>query len=194
MEVERTSAQAPVVTGTPGRVMEDALRTALPRYDWDSQHFSSTPQRFTRMLRELTTPESFVFTTFESDIDEMVVLSHISFYTFCAHHIIPFFGEAHVAYVPNGKLCGLSKIARVVESCCRSLNVQEELTADIADFLEDKLEPKGVAVVMEAEHLCMTMRGVKAAGTRTTTSAMRGVFLDPTKDARPEFLQLIGAR
>lgn len=169
------------------------LQTAIVGRDFTmEEHLENTPARFLKMLRELTTPDGdWNFTTFRTDSDEMVVVQDISFYTLCAHHVIPFFGVAHIAYIPQGKLCGLSKLARTVRAFSASLNVQENLTTNIADYLEDKLEPLGVGVIMEAEHLCMTMRGVKSPGAKTTTSAMRGVFLDPEKGARAEFMSLI---
>jgi GTP cyclohydrolase I len=168
------------------------LQTALPEFGWDeNEHLAKTPARFTKALRELTEPQEFEFTTFDSDSDEMVVVQDITFYTFCAHHVLPFFGKAHIAYIPNGKICGLSKLARTVESFARGLNVQEELTNNIARYLQLELDPLGVAVVMEAEHLCMTMRGIRTPHAKTTTSSMKGVFLDPSRGARSEFLALI---
>jgi GTP cyclohydrolase I len=161
--------------------------------DVDSEHGYDTPTRFVKMLRELTTPAEIKFTTFSNteEVDEMVVVKDIEFYTFCNHHIIPFFGVAHVAYVPDQLLVGLSKFARVVRETAKGLWVQEHLTIAIADYLEEHLEPKGLAVVMEAEHLCMTMRGVQVPGARTTTAAMRGVFADHSRTAKAEFLQHI---
>jgi GTP cyclohydrolase I len=171
------------------------LSRLFPMKDFcDDSHLKRTPERFAKMLSELTTPESFDFTVFESDVDEMVIVRNIPFYTFCAHHILPFHGVAHIAYIPNGKICGISKLARTVEYFSRDLNVQEELTSHIADFLTERLEPLGVGVVMEAEHLCMTMRGVEVPGAKTVTSSMTGVFRDPMKDARSEFLSLIGGK
>lgn len=158
----------------------------------DSEHYKGTPKRFIKMLDELTAPEDFKFTMFQSNHDEMVTVSPIPFYSLCAHHMIPFFGEAHVAYVPHGAIAGLSKIARTVKYFSRSLWVQEDLTWTIAEHLEERLSPLGVAVIMKAEHLCMTMRGVQSPGTKTTTSIMRGVFIDPDKEARHEFLRIIG--
>jgi GTP cyclohydrolase IA len=158
----------------------------------DSEHFEGTPNRFIKMLDELTTPEDFTFTMFDSSHDEMITVSPIPFYSLCAHHMIPFFGEAHVAYVPQGKIAGLSKIARTVKYFSHNLWVQEDLTWTIAEHLEERLEPLGVAVIMKGEHLCMTMRGVQSPGTKTTTSIMRGVFIDPKKQAREEFLRIIG--
>ena len=144
------------------------------------------------MLQQLTSPEPFEFTTFDTEHDEMVVVKDIDFVSLCAHHIVPFVGKAHIGYVPNGNLCGLSKIARTVRHEASTLTVQEDLTASIANILELKLRPQGVAVVLEAEHMCMALRGVKAPGSLTTTSTMRGVFADHTRLARSEFLQLIG--
>lgn len=171
--------------------MGDILSTQVPTYNPLDPHMEDTPERFVKMLRTLTTPEPFSWTTFETDSDEMVISYNIPFYTFCAHHVLPFFGEAHVAYIPNGKLIGISKLARCVEYYCKGLNVQEELTRAIADKLQLELDAVGVAVVMNAEHLCMTMRGVEKPGARTSTSAMLGAFADHTKMARSEFLSLI---
>lgn len=161
--------------------------------DTSDDHTQDTPRRFAQMLIDLTTQEGFKFTTFDNTekVDEMITVRDIPFYTLCQHHVIPFFGKAHVAYIPQGKIAGLSKFARTVKMFAKGLWVQEHLTAEIADFLESRLEPLGIAVVMEAEHLCMTMRGVQVPGAMTTTSAMRGVFLDPEKGARQEFLSLI---
>lgn len=144
------------------------------------------------MLRELTTPEAFDFTTFDSESDEMVIVRDIPFNALCAHHIIPFVGIAHIGYVPNGRLAGLSKFGRLVRHHAAALTVQEELTADIASSIELALSPAGVAVVLEAEHLCMTIRGVQMPGTKTITSKMTGVFADHDRLARTEFLRLIG--
>jgi GTP cyclohydrolase IA len=160
---------------------------------FQDEHTKDTPRRFSLMLKELTTPEVVNFTTFSNNgIDEMIVVQDIPFYSLCAHHIIPFFGLAHVAYVPNAHLAGLSKFARIVRSYAKGLWVQEELNSRIAHFLDDKLSPMGMAVIMEAEHLCMTMRGVQVPGTKTITSCMLGVFADHSRQARSEFLSLIG--
>ena len=168
------------------------LNIAFGTRDWDNEHLQRTPERFLGMLRELTEPVPFVFTTFASDTDEMVIIKDIDFISVCAHHVVPFIGKAHVAYIPNGHIAGLSKFVRCVRSYAKDLNVQEELTQNIADRIDRDLTPAGVAVVMEAEHMCMTIRGVQSAGTKTMTSCMKGVFLDPTKQARSEFLNLIG--
>ncbi len=151
----------------------------------------NTPGRFIRAMLELTHREEFKFTTFESVVDEMVVMRDISFTTLCAHHLFPFMGVAHVAYIPDGKVAGLSKLARTVRYYAKGLSLQETLTTDIAARLESELTPLGVGVVLEAEHLCYTIRGVQAPGTTTVTSKMLGVFADHDRTAKAEFLQLI---
>ena len=162
------------------------------RFDWESEHYNGTPNRFMRMLRELTMPEEFDFTTFRSESDNMVVIKDIEFVSLCAHHIVPFMGVCHIAYIPRGHIAGLSKFARLVKNCAKTLTVQEELTHLIAGEIEEYLNPLGVGVIMEAEHLCMTIRGVQSPGTKTITSSMSGVFLDENKGARQEFLRLAG--
>ncbi len=163
------------------------------RYDFDEGDLTLTPLRFIKALIELTdqSEADFEFTTFPSASDEIVVVQDIPFVTLCAHHVLPFTGVAHVGYVPNGKIAGLSKLARTVQYYSRGLNVQEGLTGTIADRLEQELDPLGVAVVMKAEHTCMTIRGIKANGSLTTTSVMRGVFEDHDRLARQEFFDLI---
>jgi GTP cyclohydrolase I len=132
------------------------------------------------------------FTTFDSEgYDQMIVQTNIPFYSLCEHHIAPFFGEGHIAYIPDGKIVGLSKLARTLDEFSRRLQNQERITQQVAEFLVDKLNPKGVAVVIKAKHLCMEMRGVKKHDTYTTTSKMVGVFEDDI-NARNEFLKLIG--
>jgi GTP cyclohydrolase I len=161
----------------------------------ENPHLAGTPRRVAQMFRELTTPLEFNFTTFENkDIDNMIVIKDMPFYSLCAHHMLPFFGKAHVAYIPDGKLAGLSKFARTLKHFTRGLNVQEEMTQDIMNFLVEHLDPKGVAVVVEGTHLCMAMRGIESSGHLTTTSAMYGVFLNPKKGARSEFLSLINGQ
>jgi GTP cyclohydrolase I len=133
-----------------------------------------------------------VFRTFDVAYDEMVIVKDIPLYSMCEHHMLPFIGVAHIGYVPNGRVVGLSKIARIVDIFARRLQVQERLTSEVADTLVAGLSPLGVAIVIEAEHLCMTMRGVQKPGSRTVTSAMRGVFLEKNNNARHEFLRLVG--
>lgn len=169
------------------------LDTLLPDQDWEVEHVKHTPQRFAQALKELTTPEDFKFTTFENhdNLNEMVIVQDIAYISLCAHHVLPFFGRAHIAYIPEDRLPGLSKIARTVTYMSRGLWVQEQLTDAICRFLEDHLQPLGLAVVMKGEHMCMSVRGANQPQSKTTTSAMRGVFLDTTKHARQEFFELI---
>ncbi len=129
---------------------------------------------------------------FEERYDEMVVVKDIDFFSMCEHHLLPFYGRAHIAYVPNGKIVGLSKIPRIVEVFARRLQVQERMTREIADAINKYLEPQGVAVVCEAHHLCMMMRGVEKQNSVTTTSAMLGSFREPK--TRTEFMTLITSR
>jgi GTP cyclohydrolase IA len=151
-----------------------------------------TPRRIAAMYEELLTPKSFNPTTFpnEEGYDELVLSKDIPFTSLCAHHALPFSGVAHVGYLPGKRILGLSKLARVVHYFSRSLQVQERLTKQIADWLETELEPRGVGVVLEAEHLCMTIRGVQAAGSKTVTSTMYGLLREQVA-TRQEFLSLI---
>jgi len=174
---------------------EQFLRATVPLYNPENPHMAKTALRFATMLKDLTTPDpAFDFTTFESKTDEMVILSPMPFFALCAHHIVPFYGEAHVGYIPDKQIAGLSKFPRLVRQICKGLHVQENLTANIADVLIDKLAPLGVAVVIQAEHLCMAMRGIRQPGVVTTTSAMRGVFSDHERTAKAEFMSIIRLR
>jgi len=161
------------------------------RFNWEDEHRKDTAKRFVNMIMELTTPTPFEFTTFDTRSDEMVVVSGIEFTSLCAHHIVPFIGKAHVAYIPNGRLVGLSKIPRLIQNMDKDLTVQEELTTNIANALASHLNPRGVAVVLEAEHLCMSLRGIKAQDVVTRTSCMLGAFRENDNLARAEFLSLI---
>jgi len=158
-----------------------------------------TPERVARALRFLTRgydqdPEAIINgALFSENYSEMIVVKDIDFYSLCEHHLLPFFGRAHVAYIPRGKIIGLSKIARLVEVFSRRLQVQERLTTNIADTIEHQLAPLGVAVVAEAEHLCMRMRGIEKQNSTVTTSAMRGTFQTNFK-TREEFINLIRPR
>lgn len=162
--------------------------------DVQSDHGRGTPRRFVRMLRELTTPEEFTLTTFlnSEDRHDLIVVQDIPFVSLCNHHVIPFVGKAHIAYVPGDNIVGLSKFARLVHYHAKRLHVQENLTADIAEHLWSSLKPIGVGVVMQAEHMCMTIRGVQTPGTLTTTSVMQGCFADHDKTAKSEFMSIIG--
>lgn len=156
-----------------------------------------TPKRVERMYREFTEgyrydPEKIIKgAIFEVDYDEMVLLRDIEFYSLCEHHLLPFFGVAHVAYIPKGKVIGVSKIARIVDLYSRRLQIQERMTMEIAKFLMDKLKPYGVGVVIEGIHTCMMVRGVKKAKPKLVTSAMLGLFRKDQR-TRNEFLSLIG--
>ena len=176
------------------QLANDLFQLIVPGWSPENEHQKDTPKRFVRALRDLThRPEEFKFTTFQNKDEargEMVYVGPIDFHSLCAHHVLPFHGVAHVAYVPDNLIAGISKLPRTVKHHALGLHVQEDLTTEIADFLEKKLEPIGVAVIMRAEHMCMSMRGVKET-TETVTTAMRGCFLDPTKDARAEFLALV---
>ena len=155
-----------------------------------------TPRRVAEMYEEIlggtkVNPEKELEVVFEKDHDEIVLLKGIPLYSVCEHHLLPFIGRAHVAYIPsNNKVTGLSKLVRVVDTLARRLQVQERLTTDIAEIIMRKLSPKGVLVVIEAEHLCMSMRGVKKPGVLTITSAVRGVFRQNEK-TRAETMALI---
>ncbi len=169
--------------------IEAAVRELLDAIGEDTQRegLIETPARVARMYEEVFSgldedPKQHLKIFNESDNDEMVVVKDIPLYSMCEHHLLPFIGSAGIAYIPShGKIIGLSKFARIVNCFARRPQVQERLTAQIADFLYEELEPLGVAVVIRAEHLCMTMRGVKAAGAVTETSALRGIM---KKDAR----------
>jgi len=166
--------------------------------DPDRDGLVQTPARVGRMYAEICSglherPERHVETTFEADHDEMVMVRDIALQSLCEHHLTPFLGKAHVAYIPgvDGRVIGLSKLARLLDGYARRPQVQERLTCQVADALEDNLDPRGVMVVIEAEHLCMSMRGVKKAGTSTVTSAVRGLFRSSvaTREEAMRFIQ-----
>jgi GTP cyclohydrolase I len=175
------------------RAVADLLR-ALGR-DPGSAHLVETPRRVAAAYAELLTPTPFRATTFPNDegYDELVLARDVPFSSLCEHHLLPFSGVAHVGYLPGDRIVGLSKLARVVEHHARDLQVQERLTEQVAGWLERELEPKGVGVVLEAEHLCMSLRGVRASGSRTVTSAVRGILRTDAR-SRAEFFALAGVR
>lgn len=156
-------------------------------------HLVDTPRRVAHSFRELLTPRTFHLTTFPNDeaYDEMVLARSIPFHSLCRHHLLPFKGVAHIGYLPGERILGLSKLARVVELFARDLQVQERLTQQIADWLEEHLAPKGVGVILEAEHLCMSLRGVQANGARTVTSALKGLLRNDPR-SRAELFALAG--
>jgi GTP cyclohydrolase I len=162
--------------------------------DPDSEHLRKTPQRVALAYEELLTPADVDATTFPNDegYDELVLARSIPVRSICEHHALPFVGVAHVGYLPGARILGLSKLARVVEMYARRPQVQERLTQQVADWLQTHLAPRGVGVVVEAEHLCMTMRGVRAIGTSTVTSAVHGVLRDDAR-SRAEFFALTTA-
>ena len=187
------------VVGSPGTVdvaaAERAVRDLLVALGQDpaSEHLGATPRRVALAYKEFLTPRPFVATTFPNDerYDELVLARDIPFHSLCEHHLLPFTGVAHVGYLPADRILGLSKLARVVEHFSRRLQVQERLTVQIGDWLADRLAPKGVGVVLEAEHLCMSLRGVQAVGARTVTSSLHGLLRDDAR-SRSEFLALAG--
>ena len=162
-------------------------------HDPTNEHLVDTPRRVTRAFAELLTPRAFDLTTFPNDegYDELVLARDIPFQSLCEHHMLPFHGTAHVGYIPADRILGLSKLARVVELFSRALQVQERLTQQVADWLDENLQPKGVGVVIEAEHLCMSHRGVRAQGSRTITSAVHGLLREDAR-SRQEFFALAG--
>jgi GTP cyclohydrolase IA len=163
--------------------------------DLDDPQLSETPHRIAAAYAELLTPLPFHPTTFpnEDHYDELVLVRSIPFHSLCMHHLLPFHGVAHVGYLPAERIVGLSKLARVVDLCARSLQVQERLTTQIADWIQDELAPKGVGVVLEAEHSCMSLRGVQKTGATTVTSALHGLVRDDPR-TRQEFLALTTGR
>jgi GTP cyclohydrolase I len=185
-EPESVDPIAPLVEALLKELGEEPARDGLVR----------TPQRVAKSLRFLTQgyeqdpKEILNGALFDVTYDEMVIVKDIEFYSLCEHHILPFFGRAHVAYIPNGKVLGLSKLPRLVEMFARRLQVQERLTSDVAETLENVLNPKGVAVVVEAIHLCMMMRGVAQQNSFTITSSLRGEFESDSK-TRSEFMNLL---
>lgn len=165
----------------------------------EREGLKKTPERVAKALQYLThgydlDPASILRSAmFTEDYSQMVLVKDIEVYSMCEHHMLPFFGKAHVAYIPNGRIVGLSKIPRVVDAYARRLQVQERLTNEIRDCIHETLQPLGVAVVMECSHLCMQMRGIQKQNSVTTTSAFTGIFLDDHR-TREEFIKLIGTR
>jgi GTP cyclohydrolase I len=186
---------------TPAGPVEEAVREILVEIgeDPDRDGLVGTPDRVHRMYAELTAgyhvdPDRLINDAiFDVDYSEMVVVKDIPFYSLCEHHLLPFFGSAAVAYIPRGRVIGLSKIPRIVEMYARRLQVQERMTQQIADFLNDRLAPQGVGVVVEANHLCAVMRGIRKPGTVMTTSAVLGLFRSRDR-TRAEFFSHLDRR
>jgi GTP cyclohydrolase I len=172
---------------------EEAVRSLLVALgaDLGAPGLRETPRRAARAYAELLTPRSFRLTTFPNDegYNELVLARDIPFRSLCQHHLLPFAGVAHVGYLPDKRIIGLSKLARVVEMFAQGLQVQEQLTQQIADWLDEHARPRGVGVVLEAEHLCMSLRGVEARGAKTVTSALHGTVREDAR-TRQEFLAL----
>ena len=184
-------------TGLENVSTQDIFREVIRRFDTDPTRdgLEKTPERIEKSMEFLTKgyredPTAILQDAlFEVDYDEMVIVKDIEMYSLCEHHMLPFFGKVHVAYIPNGKVIGLSKMARLVEVFARRLQVQERLTRQIADAIHEAINPQGVGVVIEARHLCMMMRGVEKQNSSTVTSAMVGVFQN--QNTRAEFLSLV---
>ncbi|WP_409343037.1 GTP cyclohydrolase I FolE [Paenibacillus sp. MBLB4367] len=163
--------------------------------DVDREGLLETPARVTRMYEEIFSgydadPREVLGVTFDEKHEELVIVKDVVYYSQCEHHMAPFFGKVHIGYIPSGKIAGLSKFARLVEAVTRKLQVQERITSEIADIMDDVLKPHGIMVVVEGEHLCMCSRGVKKPGSKTVTSAVRGIFRTDAA-SRSEFLSLI---
>jgi GTP cyclohydrolase I len=184
-------AAAPVVDLVAAESAAADLLEALGA-DVGSEHLRETPRRVAHAYAELLTPMPFNATTFpnEEGYDELVLVRDIPFQSLCAHHLLPFHGTAHIAYLPGERVIGLSKVGRIVDLFARDLQVQERLTTQVADWLEERLEPRGVGVIVQAEHLCMSLRGVQKPGALTVTSALRGIVRDDPR-TRQEFLSLV---
>jgi GTP cyclohydrolase I len=203
MTVTDHCVSALAVAGSPGpdpgprrvdhaavqRAARDLLRAVGA--DIDAEALVETPRRVADAYSELLTPQPFRATTFPNDdgYDELIVARAIPFHSLCMHHLLPFHGVAHIGYLPGERIIGLSKLGRVVEFFSRDLQIQERLATQIAGWLQRELEPKGVGVVLEAEHLCMSLRGVQTLGAKTITSALRGLVRDDAR-TRQEFLAL----
>jgi GTP cyclohydrolase I len=181
----------PIDTEAAERAVLDLL-VALGR-DPGSEHLAETPRRVAAAFAEMLTPEPFDLTTFPNDegYDELVLARDIPFRSLCEHHLLPFSGVAHVGYLPARRILGLSKLARIVDRFASDLQTQERLTSQVADWLDRHLEPKGVGVVVEADHTCMSLRGVRSTGSRTLTSTVHGILRDDAR-SRQEFFALTG--
>ena len=186
--------------GAESLALRDVIRSQLLLLGEDPERpgLLRTPERVEQSLRwlmrgyEMDIEEVIGDGVFEADHDEMLIVKDIELYSMCEHHLLPFFGKAHIAYIPDGKIVGFSKLPRIVEVFARRLQVQERLTDQIARAIQDVVEPRGVGVVIEAAHLCMMMRGVEKQNSKTITSAVQGVFRDDQR-TRDEFLRLVAA-
>jgi GTP cyclohydrolase I len=184
---------------TPPKIDLDAAQRAVRDLltsfgaDPDSEHLRDTPRRVAQAYADFLTPKPFRLTTFPNDegYDQLIIARNIRFHSLCEHHLLPFVGYAHVAYLPKDRILGLSKLARLVEMFARDLQVQERMTQQIANWLCDNLDPKGVGVIVEAEHMCMALRGIEKPGSTAVTSALLGAVRNDVR-TRDEFLRLAG--
>jgi len=201
LQEEDVKESSPKPTWLNNANIETAVHSILSNIGEDPERegLEKTPNRVARMYDELTTgyhvdPEKLINDAiFKVDYDEMVIVKDIDFYSLCEHHMLPFYGQAHVAYIPNGKVVGLSKIPRIVEMFARRLQIQEQMTSEIANFIQTTLNPQGVAVVIEGAHMCAMMRGVKKDNISMITSKMLGCFRENEK-TRAEFLSHISGK
>jgi len=194
------SGNSETIEGLDGYKTEDLIREFLNRVcplPSNHPHLKDTPKRFVKMHGELLKgyqEPDFEFTTFpieEGEVPSLVIVCDIPYFSLCSHHLVIFAGKAHIAYLPQGKLCGLSKLARVAHYFAARLQLQEQLTNQVADFLVEHLRPDGLGVVVEGEHFCMAARGVKVSGHRTVTSAMRGKMIRNEGGLKDEFFNII---
>ena len=191
MEIKRPDAQDVAST----IIARQSVENILAKFDDPKREgLLETPKRYIKFLDEFLSPPEFNFTTFDAEgYNQMLVQSNIPFYSLCEHHLAPFFGHGAIAYIPNDKIVGLSKLARVLDKFSRRFQNQERITKQVAEFLMENLKPKGVAVTIRAQHLCVAMRGVEKHDTWTTTSELQGIFLDDPS-CKAEFFQLAFAR
>lgn len=190
IKTQKTMSKKYTVNKTEIKAVQTLLK--MIGQDVEREGLKDTPKRYVKFLKEFCNPEPFNMTTFENEgsTNEMIIVSNIPFFSLCEHHLAPFFGTASIAYIPNDKIVGLSKLPRTLDMFSRRPQNQERITQQVADYLMEQLQPKGVAVVIKARHLCVEMRGVKKHDTYTTTSSMKGVFYDEL-NTRQEFLSLI---
>lgn len=176
--------------------MKDAIIEIIKGYGGnpDREGLRDTPRRVEKFIREFVGVEPFNPTVFDAEgMDQIVVVSNIPFYSLCEHHLAPFFGVGSIGYIPDGKIIGISKLPRILDYVSRNLQNQERITTEVADYLTDTLNPKGVAVILKARHLCMEMRGIKKPGAETTTMKVTGCFLRNDNNCKDEFLRLVNA-
>jgi GTP cyclohydrolase IA len=168
------------------------MKIEIPDEFFNEEELENTPGRYKKFLKEwLEDSNGFKFTTFKNEgYDQMVIVKDIDFFSMCSHHLLPFKGKCHIGYIPNDRICGLSKIPRVIEKFAHRPQLQERLTEQVAEYLNKELKPKGVIVIMEAEHLCMAMRGIRKPNHATLTSSLKGVFKTDV-GAKQEFISLI---